>query len=187
MAIAHTKERSDAELLADAGSDPASFRELYERYAEQIHGYLQRRTSDSDAALDLTAETFARAWGARERFRDEAGGCAGPWLFGIARNVLAMSVRSRRLERSAAERLGILTAGDGASSPVPQEAWLEGLDELLDELPEGQREAVSLRVIHDLAYAQIATTLGTSEQSVRVRVHRGLAALRRQIQRKEPS
>jgi len=177
-------ERSDAELLAAARSDPAAFRTLYERYAETVHGYLRRRTGDGDAAYDLTAETFAQAWQARERFRDEAGGCAGPWLYGIARNVLAMSVRKRRLEREAAERLGILTAADAASA-VPQEAWLQGLDELLGELPDGQREALELRVIDDLAYAQVARNLGTSEQSARVRVHRGLAALRRQIHREE--
>ena len=178
--------RSDAELLARAGADPAAFRELYERYAEVIHGYLQRRTGDGDAAYDLTAETFARAWQVRERFRDEAGGCAGPWLFGIARNVLAMSVRNRRLERDAAQRLGVLS-GAQASAAVPSGDWLEGLDELLETLPAAQREAVCLRVIDDLAYAQVAGTLGTSEQSARVRVHRGLAALRRQIQRREES
>ena len=186
MARLQTTVRTDAELLLAARTDPMAFRELYERYADQVHGYMQRRTRDDDAAFDLTAETFARAWQARERFRDQAGGCAGPWLFGIARNVLAMSVRNRRLERDAAERLGVLTEGEAAAA-VPQEAWLEGLDELLETLPEGQREAVSLRVIDDLAYAQVASSLGTSEESARVRVHRGLAALRRQFQRKEPA
>jgi DNA-directed RNA polymerase specialized sigma24 family protein len=186
MARLQSTQRSDAELLGAAGSDPACFRELYERYAEQIHGFLARRTRDEDAAYDLTAETFARAWQARERFRDEAGGSAGPWLFGIARNVLAMSVRNRRLERDAAERLGVLSAGV-PSPAIPVGAWLEGSEELLETLPQSQREAVSLRVIDDLAYAQVAATLGTSEQSARVRVHRGLAALRRQIQRKEPA
>ena len=45
MAILPTSEPSDAELLLAASSDPAAFRELYERYAEQIHGYLARRDS----------------------------------------------------------------------------------------------------------------------------------------------
>jgi RNA polymerase sigma-70 factor (ECF subfamily) len=182
MARVSISVRSDAELVVAAGSDPAAFRELYDRYAETVHGYLRRRTGDEDAAYDLTAETFARAWQSRERFRDEAGGSAGPWLFGIARNVLAMSVRNRRLERDAAQRLGVLGAGSAASA-VPEPAWLEGLDELLEALPDAQREAVRLRVIDDLAYAQVAANLGTSEQSARVRVHRGLAALRQGIQR----
>jgi DNA-directed RNA polymerase specialized sigma24 family protein len=75
--------RSDAELLVAARSDAGAFRELYGRYAARIYGYHLRRCQDPDAAHDLTAETFAQAWIARERFRDEAGGSAGPWLFGL--------------------------------------------------------------------------------------------------------
>jgi DNA-directed RNA polymerase specialized sigma24 family protein len=70
-----------------------------------VLGYHLRRTRDDDAAHDLTAETFAQAWLVRARFRDDCGGTAGPWLFGIARNVLLMSVRRRRLEAAARERL----------------------------------------------------------------------------------
>ena len=86
-------------LLLAACAEPSAFRELYERYAAGVHAYHRRRTRDHDAALDLTAETFAQAWPARRRFRDEAGGSAGPWLYGIARNVLVVSVRRRRLVR----------------------------------------------------------------------------------------
>src|SRR3954452_11999642 len=102
--------RSDAELLRAARRDPAAFRELYDRYAERIHGFHLRRTSDVDAAHDLTAETLDQAWLARARFRDEAGGSGGPWLFAIARHVLSTSVRRGRLERSACQRLGLLEA-----------------------------------------------------------------------------
>jgi DNA-directed RNA polymerase specialized sigma24 family protein len=95
---------SDAGLLAAARSDPDAFRELYRRYAERIHSYFARRTHDPHAAHDLTAETFAQAWMVRTRFRDEADGSAAPWLFGIARNVLLMSVRRGRLERRTGTR-----------------------------------------------------------------------------------
>src|SRR6478752_9092411 len=99
---------TDAELLVAARTDPTAFRELYERYAPRVHGFHLARARDSQAAHDLTAETFAQAWLARRRFRDEAGGSVGPWLFGIARNLLAQSVRRRRIELSACERLGVL-------------------------------------------------------------------------------
>ena len=71
-------------------------------------GYHQRRCRDEDAAHELTAETFAQVWLVRARFRDECDGSAGPWLFGIARNVLLVSVRRRALEARARERLGLL-------------------------------------------------------------------------------
>src|SRR5213592_4433551 len=118
---------TDADLLAAARTDAAAFRAFYERYAERVHGYHLRRARDADAAHDLTAETFAQAWLARGRFRDRLGGTAGPWLFAIARNVLVASVRRRRLERSACERLGVLVE----ATVELDETWLEGLDEAL--------------------------------------------------------
>ncbi len=161
---------SDAALLAAARSDPGAFRELYDRYAEPILGFHLRRCRDEDAAHELTAETFAQAWLARTRFRDECGGSAGPWLYGIARNVLLVSVRRRALEARARERLGMQVA---PSTVSPQDEWL---DDTVDDLP----EAVRLRVVEELSYDEVAATLGTTPGAARVRVHRGLAALRKE-------
>jgi RNA polymerase sigma-70 factor (ECF subfamily) len=168
---------TDADLLAASRTDASAFRAFYERYAERVHGYHLRRTREADAAYDLTAETFARAWFARGRFRDRRGGSAGPWLFAIARNVLVDSVRKRQLERAACERLGILVE----ASAEPDRTWLDDFDETLDHLPAGQAEAVRLRVVDELAYGDVARELGTTEAAARVRVHRGLAALRHRL------
>lgn len=173
---------TDAELLAAAGSDARAFRRLYDRYAEPIHRFHRARTRDADAALDLTAETFAQAWLSRGRFRDRAGGSAGPWLFAIARNVLVTSVRRRRLERAAREKLGVPAERE---TPEPNDAWLEGLDEALDSLAPELREAVELRVVADLTYDELAARSGTTPGAARVRVHRGLKALRERLTREE--
>ncbi|MFL5843210.1 MAG: RNA polymerase sigma factor [Solirubrobacteraceae bacterium] len=178
--------RTDAQLLAKARRDPAAFRELYDRYSERICGYHLRRCRDPDAAHDLTAETFAQAWLVRGRFRDEAGGSAGPWLFAIARHVLLASVRRGRLERQACERLAV--AGAGEALAEPDETWLEGLDEALAELPAAQREAIRLRIEEDLDYAGVAGALGTTTGAARVSVHRGLSTLRSRLAgAKEPT
>jgi len=165
---------TDADLLAAARTDATAFRVFYERYAERIYGYHLRRTREPEAAHDLTAETFAQAWFARRRFRDRAGGTAGPWLFAIARNVLVSSVRRRRLERSACERLGVAVEAQAA----PDESWLDGLDDALDDLPSGLGDAIRLRVVDELEYDDVARRLGTTPAAARVRVHRGLNALR---------
>jgi RNA polymerase sigma-70 factor (ECF subfamily) len=179
--------RTDAQLLAAAQTDAHAFREVYDRYAEAIHRFHLGRTRASDAALDLTAETFAQAWLSRGRFRDIAGGSAAPWLFAIARHVLLASVRRQRLERSACERLGILSAVDRTEAPAePSELWLEGLDEAFAGLAPDVREAIRLRVLEDLSFDDVAEQMGTSPGAARVRVHRGLAALRnRLLQTKE--
>jgi len=105
---------TDAQLLAAAQTDAHAFREIYDRYAEAIHRFHLSRTRALDAALDLTAETFAQAWLSRARFKDVADGSAAPWLFAIARHVLVASVRQQRLEQSARERLpdGPVVIGD---------------------------------------------------------------------------
>jgi RNA polymerase sigma-70 factor (ECF subfamily) len=168
---------TDAELLAAARTDASAFRAFYERYAERVYGYHLRRANEPEAAHDLTAETFAQAWLSRRQFRDRAGGRAGPWLFAIARNVLVGSVRRRRLERRACERLGVHVE----AQVEPDETWLEGLDELLADLPAGQGDAVRLRVVDELEYEDVARQLGTTPAAARVRVHRGLAALRHRL------
>jgi RNA polymerase sigma-70 factor (ECF subfamily) len=178
--------RTDAELIRAARSDGGAFRSLYDRYAERLYAFHLRRCRDADAAHDLTAETFAQAWLARRRFRDEAGGSAGPWLFGIARNVLAASVRRGRLEQDACARLGVRERLDREpAAAAPDAGWLDGLDdalaEALGELPGGQRDALRLRVEDELPYEQVAAELGTTPQAARVRVHRGLAALRTRL------
>ena len=172
---------TDAELIAAARTDAGAFRTLYDRYAEAIHRFHLARTRDPEAALDLTAETFAQAWLSRERFRDQADGSAAPWLYGIARLVLLVSVRKRRLEQGARERLGILSSADRHGEPEPSDLWLEGLDEAVAALPPDVRQALVLRVVHDLSYAELAEATGTTPGAARVRVHRGLSALRARL------
>jgi RNA polymerase sigma-70 factor (ECF subfamily) len=178
--------RTDAELLRAARTDAQPYRELYDRYAERMQGYFLRRTGDRDAAHDLTAETFAQAWFSRARYRDEANGSAGPWLFAIARHVLSQSVRRKRLERAACEKLGLMDRLDREPATAePDPGWLEGLDEAFEELPEGQRQALELRVLADLDYDGVAAGLGTSQGAARVRVNRALAALRGRVTNRE--
>ncbi len=175
--------RSDAELLSSA--DPAAFRELYDRYSVRIYRFQLGRTRDEDAALELTAETLAQAWLSRTRFRDLAAGSAAPWLYAIARHVLVASVRRRTLERGALERLGALLDRDDGEV-VPSAAWLEGLDEAVAALPEDVRRALELRIVEELPYDAVARELQTTTGAARVRVHRGLTALRsRLLQAKE--
>jgi RNA polymerase sigma factor (sigma-70 family) len=173
--------RRDADLLAAARADASAFRELYERHATRIYGYHLRRSHDPHAAHDLTAETFAQAWLSRARFRDEADGSAAPWLFGIARHVLLVSVRRRRMELAACERLGLLDAVDREAAPEPEERWLEGLDEALASLPEAQQDAIRLRIVEDLTYDEAATRVDVSPDVMRTRVSRGLSSLRKHL------
>lgn len=176
---------SDAELLAASSRDPGAFRALYDRHADHIDTFFARRVGDPDVALDLTAETFARAWYARRRFRDRRDGAVAPWLYGIAKNVLRQSVRRQAVAREATQKLGILLAVD--REPVaPDVSWVEGLDadveRALAELSDGQRRAVELRIAEDRSYEEVAVELGCSPGAARIRVSRALDILRRRVE-----
>ena len=172
----------DAALLQRSRRSARAFRIIYDRHAGQLFGFLARRTGDPTTAFELTSETFAQAWLSRARFRDPGDGSAAPWLFGIARNLLASSVRRRVLEDRARQRLQLtIEATEGPVDP----AWLEGLDDdlsaALAALPAGQRRAVSMRVIDGYPYDELGAALAISPGTARVRVHRGLAAMRRRL------
>ena len=180
--LSRLETATDAELLRESRHSSAAFRVLYDRHAERVHRFLLRRTREPGAAVELTAETFAQAWLSRDRYADHHEGTIAPWLFGIARHVLAASVRRQALEHSARDRLQ-LQLDEGPSSIDP--SWLDGLDDdltaALAELPDGQRRAIELRVVADQAYADVARRLDITPQAARVRVHRGLSAVRRRL------
>src|SRR4051794_27118488 len=68
--------------------DVAAVGELYDELSRRLLVYFTRRTYDGEAALDLTAETFARVMAGRRRFRGETHAEAVGWVWGIAGNVL---------------------------------------------------------------------------------------------------
>src|SRR3954468_9370356 len=94
----HRVTRTDAELLQAARQDPQAFRQLYERYATWMRSWFLRHTGAESAALAVTADTFAQAFGASRRFRDEANVSPAPWLFGIGRNLLRQYPKHNRIE-----------------------------------------------------------------------------------------
>jgi RNA polymerase sigma factor (sigma-70 family) len=115
------------------------------------------------------------------RGRGSATGLAAPSRRGCSQSpATSCSPRcaKRALEQGACRRLGLELSGTAAE---PEERWLDGLEDALAELPEGQREAIRLRVEDDLAYDDVAASLGTTPEAARVRVHRGLAALRNRL------
>lgn len=170
---------SDADLVRRSRTDASAFRLLYDRYAAEIYSFHLRRTRSRDAALELTGETFARAWFSRGSFRDRRRGSAGPWLFGIARHVLLSSVEKGRLERAAAERLRLVSRAE--PTVIPDDTWSQELEQAFGELPVTVRQAVRLRVLDDMGYAEIAKQVGCSPVAARIRVSRGLNALRARL------
>jgi RNA polymerase sigma factor (sigma-70 family) len=171
-------EETDEQLLSDGGAE--GFALLYGRRLGLVRGYLRGRVGPQpDLVLDLVAETFARALERRAQF-DPDRGTATVWLLSVARNLLIDAVRAGKVADASRRRL--------AMEPIVLEHeqldWIEResgseLEGELARLPLDQREAIEQRVLREEPYAAIASRIGCSEQVVRKRVSRGLAALRR--------
>jgi RNA polymerase sigma factor (sigma-70 family) len=173
--------RSDAELLRAADKDPEAFRDFYRRHVTGVIAFLYRRTACPETAADLMAETFAKAFLSRHRFKDDRA--ARPWLLGIARHELSRAMRRRSVDDRARRRLGVprVEMDEVSYDRIEELADFapirEAIREALGSLPSGLAQAVRLRVGLELGYPQVALRLGCSEGAARVRVARGLARL----------
>jgi len=178
-------DASDEALLAATPSDADAFAEFYDRYETPVLGYLLRRTRNVEVAVDLAGEVFAAALAGAHRYRP-AGGTAAPWLFTIAQNTLAGSIRRGRVEARARRRIGIREAVEYGDDELERIEALAGQSDwatrLLASLPSDQREAVKARIVDERSYGEIARELKTSELVVRKRVSRGLATLRERVE-----
>jgi RNA polymerase sigma factor (sigma-70 family) len=158
---------------------------LYARHCDELLVFLVRRTTDTEVALDLWSETFAQALSSSRRYSGASDEEAGAWLFTIARRQLARYYRRGCAERRAMTRLGIErpVLNPETEAEIIRRA---GLDELrralaasVATLPEETRAAITLRVVDELSYPDVAAQLAISEQAARMRVSRGLRTLSR--------
>jgi RNA polymerase sigma factor (sigma-70 family) len=156
---------------------------LYAKHRDALLVFLVRRTADTEVALDLWAETFAQAVASRRRYRGTTEAEAAAWLYTIAKRQLGLYYRRGRAEQKAMHKLGLErpAATPELIEEIEARAGLETvrreLGEALATLSENVREAIRLRVVDELPYAEVARSLHISEQAARARVSRGLAAL----------
>jgi RNA polymerase sigma-70 factor (ECF subfamily) len=175
MGVSSWSEQTDAALLGL--DDPDAFAELYDRHVSAIFAWSSARVGDY--AADLTAEVFALAWQSRKRFRDEHRGSARPWLYGIALNVLRSSLRKRRVEHGARERLGLplSVAHDDFEAVDDRLSFPSAVLRAFADLPDAERELLVLRVVEELPYREIAVRLQCTPVAARLRVSRSLRRL----------
>jgi RNA polymerase sigma factor (sigma-70 family) len=153
------------------------FRENYAR----VRAYALRRAS-ADAAQDVVAETFLVAW----RRLDDVPEDALPWLYGVARRVLAN--RRRSAGRGAALERRLAFAAPPAISGDPGESVgdAEIVRAALARLSDGDREALMLVAWHGLSGARAARAAGCTRAAFAVRLHRARARLAAELSALEP-
>ena len=149
----------------------AAYRELY----APICGYALRRVREPEDAAEVIAETFATLW--RRFDRCPEGDELRPWLFGVARRVIANQHRGERRRSALSDRLveNFHQSGLEAVGAPHDRSALAGA---FASLSESDRELLSLIAWEGLTREELAVALGASRATVRLRLHRASKRLR---------
>ena len=142
------------------------FRAVYEPSYRPLLAYALRRAALGDAE-DVVSETFAIAW---RRLDDvPTGDAALPWLYGVARRVLANRRRGERRRTRLVERLAFERQRAEGESPDERARTVLAA---LAELRPLDREVLCLAAWEGLPNRRIAEIFGCSENAVAIRLHR---------------
>jgi RNA polymerase sigma-70 factor (ECF subfamily) len=161
-----------------------TFSELYGRTHADLLAFLLRRCSSAEDAADCLAETYLLAWKKRDQM--PSGAEARPWLFGVARNVMRRGNELRTRTAAAASALAAEIERSGTVCPAPDVAEPDPVMASIRDLPELDREIVTMLIWDNLAPREVAAALGLTPNVVRVRAHRARAKLKAALGDQDP-
>ena len=160
-------------------SDRHRFERVYASHYEAVLRYCLRRSNREDA-LDAAADTFVVAW---RRRSDMPTNHELPWLYGVARRVLANQRRSASRRHAAVLRLRVV-GDDPADEPERQVVRRQESREVLAALATlkpADQEVIRLAGWEELGRREIAVVLDCSPNAVTKRLNRALDRLARQL------
>lgn len=161
------------EISGPSGEE--SFRRIYAEHFDAVLGYALRRTARPDDAADVVSETFLVAW--RRLQHVPTGEACLPWLYGVARRVLANQRRGELRRRRLGERLRrelSLVVPDVSDRIVQDHV----VNEAMSRLSGRDEEMLQLHLWEGLEAREIADVLGLPATVVRPRLSRARARLR---------
>jgi len=187
------RETTEILRLCLAG-DEAAYRELIGRYQRQVFSLALRMVRQAQDAEDLTQETFVRMFRALDRY-DPARPFEA-WLFTIASRLCIDHIRRHRVRPiplvqrefgTGEERtLDVEDPGLGPAELASHAEEERRAADLIDSLPPHYRVVVILRHQQDLSYEEIAVTLHLPLGTVKARIHRARALLKRYLEDSQP-
>lgn len=168
------------------------FDHIYATFQRKIHRYLARRVGEAEAE-DLTQTVFIRVSQSLQNFRGESS--LATWIYRIAANAVTDKFRSPSFHDNCQEKpADDLTA---ASTEAPN-LWTgevpsaidqhlirkeinECIRDVVEKLPEQSCAVIKLSVFEGLKNGEIAELLGTSLETVKIRLHRARVRLKEDL------
>lgn len=172
----------DEELVYRARSgEPEAMDELVSRHHESVYRVALGILQDEDSAADVAQETFLKAMKGLKGFRGDAS--FKTWILAIAANEARGVLRKAGRRREVAlEAVGPVSSSEASAADTVERAEdVTRIKEFLSDLPEKQKEAVSLRIFEQLSFREIGSIIGSSEGAARVNYHHGIRRLREML------
>jgi RNA polymerase sigma-70 factor (ECF subfamily) len=172
-------DENDRELMRRyLSGDSSSFELIYQLYAGRVYGYLLAKLKRREEADEVFQAVFLKFHRARAQYDPKYP--LLQWLFVISRSVLMDHYRKQSRQVSLADDIDLNTLPEDLSQNTPSPALSdqETRENMLSQLKPDQKEVVTLRVLDDLSYAQIAEKLGRSQDSIRQTFSRAIKKLK---------
>ena len=167
------REIEDLDLIAKARrGDVEAYNVLVSRWEKRVFNYLLRLVSNREDALDVSQETFLKAYQNLRKLDDPARFPA--WLFRIAHNEAFSLLRRRKPETELAGEPRPRNTG-GRLLPVELSLAVESA---LKRLSEDQRETVLLKIYQGFKFEEMAEILECPVSTVKSRLYTALELLK---------
>lgn len=169
---------------ASRGTPEDRFRSAYRDHYRQVYVYFRRRT-DIESARDGCADTFLVAWRRIDDLPDESE--ALPWLYGIARRVLANQWRSQKRSDRLRDRLFGFGAEPepSAETIVVRAPHIQNVLDALERLKPIDREVLLLSEWEGQSHKEIAAAVGCKPHAVDQRIYRAKHRLEDELRQVE--
>jgi RNA polymerase sigma-70 factor (ECF subfamily) len=167
------REVEDRDLIVKARhGNVDAYNLLVSRWEKRVYNYLLRLVGDREDALDLSQDTFLKAYQNLGKLDDPAR--FAPWLFRIAHNEAFSLLRRPRPDSATPAQFEAAARGD---RPFPMELTL-AVSAALDGLNAEQREAVVLKIYQGFKFEEMAEVLGCPVSTVKSRLYTALDLLK---------
>ena len=188
----------NAEVLSDKmllnsylSGNRSAISQLIERHSRRVLDYIKMMVKDSDIAKDIMQETFIKAVRVIDSGRYTDNGKFLSWILRIAHNMVIDRFRAQKQNRTMNESeagydvLGTVRLSENSIEDEMISAQIDSdIRNLVDLLPEEQREVVMMRYYSGLSFKEIAEQTDVSINTALGRMRYALINLRRMIKEK---
>ncbi len=178
--------QADAELVGLlARGDTSALEQLYDRYGRPAYSLARRILTDDGLAEDVVQEVFIALWKQPERF-DVSRGAFSSWLLTMTHHKAVDAVRReetlrRRRSRAADEDetlIATASTGRDVDDQVISSIQGDGVRQAMLELPDVQREALTLAYFGGYTQREVAALTGAPLGTVKTRMLAGMRRLK---------